>query len=76
MAHLGPYVAIGMKDLKHRADVISGNVKVMQENFGFIRPDDKASIFIKEFIKLEDNLGIVKMDSANNNQELKIIFEN
>lgn len=66
MSHLGPYISIGFKDLQHKALTINGNVQIMQEKLKFINSDEKASVYICEFIKIEDKLGILNMNSANN----------
>ena len=47
----------------------------MQEKLGFINQGEKASMYISDFIKFEEKLGVLNMNTENNDKELKLIFE-
>lgn len=50
MTHLGPYIAIGFKDLSGKAQAMRNNRNQFQQNYNFINKSDKEYKYICKFV--------------------------
>lgn len=69
MSHLGPYIAIGFKDLSSKAEAMRQNRVLMQSNYNFITKEDKEYKYICKFVQYEIKLGIHEMN-INKNEKI------
>lgn len=58
MTHLGPYVALGFKDLSGKANAMTANRILFEDNYKYINKSDKEFKYITHFVQYEIQLGI------------------
>ena len=76
MVHLGSTISMAFTDLITKANCMASNRLLCSENLGFIQKTDSQFVYIYDFIKFEQSIGIHRINGANHTEELKETFKN
>jgi hypothetical protein len=65
MLHLGSTISLAFTDLVTKADCMASNRLLLVDDFNLIQKTDKEFIYLMDFVKFEEKVGIHRLNGEN-----------